>query len=311
MDNLLVSIIIPVYNGIKYIEKTLMTLLEQSYTHIEIILIDDGSTDDSLNYITKLSESDDRIIIIHKKNGGIASARNVGIKQARGEFIAFCDQDDLWHKQKLSKQIPLFSNEHVGLVYSKVLVENQTRKTLTHKDSSRFLKGKVFNKLIEENFISCISAVVRKKTIKEAGLFNEKKSLMGVDDWNLWLKIALITHVDYIPEYLCTRVFHDSNYSSNEEKMHQAELTCLEDIKEITDKKNISIDWSNVLYKVHVRYAKNYRYNGQFNNAGISYKQAYNIKASPLLLFLYVIYTKLPSFMLSSIQKIRRYLLSY
>ena len=93
----LISIIIPVYNAEKYLSQCLKSIIEQSYNNLEIILINDGSTDDSKNICDKIASKDKRIIVIHKENGGISSARNKGLDIAKGEYIAFCDDDDIIH----------------------------------------------------------------------------------------------------------------------------------------------------------------------------------------------------------------------
>jgi glycosyltransferase involved in cell wall biosynthesis len=115
--NDLVSIVIPVYNGAEYIEKTVDSILSQQYSNFELLLVNDGSSDSSKEIIDALVIRDARVKTFHKENGGVAAARNYGIDKAEGKLIAFCDQDDLWLPSKLSKQIPLFDNEQVGLVY--------------------------------------------------------------------------------------------------------------------------------------------------------------------------------------------------
>ena len=93
-DSICVSVIIPVYNGEKFIEKTVAAIQRGIYKNIEIILVDDGSKDRSEDIIHQLAKQDDRIKIIRKENGGIISARNAGLDIARGDYICFCDQDD-------------------------------------------------------------------------------------------------------------------------------------------------------------------------------------------------------------------------
>ena len=94
-NNSLISIIIPVYNVEKHLKKCVDSVLVQSYNNIEVILIDDGSTDKSGNICDKLALSDSRIVVKHKKNGGLSSARNMGIDEAKGEYITFIDSDDV------------------------------------------------------------------------------------------------------------------------------------------------------------------------------------------------------------------------
>ncbi|MBO7095774.1 MAG: glycosyltransferase family 2 protein, partial [Lachnospiraceae bacterium] len=94
MENALISIIIPVYNAAKYLERSVGSVLKQSYRNLEIITVDDGSTDDSLELLNSFASSDSRVKVIHKENGGSSSARNAGLKAATGEYIGFIDADD-------------------------------------------------------------------------------------------------------------------------------------------------------------------------------------------------------------------------
>ena len=96
MENSLISVIVPVYNAEKYLDKCVNSIINQKYTNLEIILVDDGSKDNSLDLCKKYAEKDNRIKVIHKENGGLSSARNVGLAVARGEYIMFCDPDDLY-----------------------------------------------------------------------------------------------------------------------------------------------------------------------------------------------------------------------
>lgn len=95
----LVSIIVPVYNAIRYVNKCVDSILDQTYRNLEIILVDDGSTDGSSVICDEYAKKDERVIIIHKENGGVSSARNIGMDKARGEFLAFVDSDDYLHPQ--------------------------------------------------------------------------------------------------------------------------------------------------------------------------------------------------------------------
>ena len=97
-----ISVIIPVYNVEKYLDKCIMSVINQSYKNLEIIIVDDGSTDNSRVLCDKYAKIDNRIKVFHKKNGGLSDARNFGLKHATGEFIAFLDSDD-WVDKDLYK----------------------------------------------------------------------------------------------------------------------------------------------------------------------------------------------------------------
>lgn len=116
----LVSCIVPVFNGERYIRETLDSILGQTYLPLEVIVADDGSTDNTRNVVTGFGS---RVMYLHQDNAGPAAARNLGLTMARGEFIAFLDADDIWHEEKLQRQITLFEDSP-ELDYSVTHVQN-------------------------------------------------------------------------------------------------------------------------------------------------------------------------------------------
>ena len=114
-DYPLISIIVPIYNAQKYIQNCIQSVLNQEYKNFELILIDDGSKDNSYNICKKNKDSDNRIILIHKNNEGRSVARNVGLKHAKGAYIAFLDADDSYDKQYLSKLVNLISDNNADI----------------------------------------------------------------------------------------------------------------------------------------------------------------------------------------------------
>jgi glycosyltransferase involved in cell wall biosynthesis len=271
-----VSIVVPVYNGESYIQDTVKSLLSQTYPEFEILLINDGSSDGSAELIDELGASFPSIRVFHKDNGGVACARNFGIEQAKGNLIAFCDQDDLWLSEKLEYQVPLFANPNVGLVYCGAVAryvdadgERDVYPSFFHQH-----RGAVFNKLIYENMFTCCTVVARKSAIDAVGGFDDDKELMGVDDWHLWLKIANQFEFDFVEQHLAIHVFHGTNYSSNDEKMHMAELVCLNKIQKTLDLGEGYINWLCVKSEIHKKYAACYLYNGNFRRAGDAYREA-------------------------------------
>ncbi|MGG8363830.1 glycosyltransferase family 2 protein, partial [Bacillus cereus] len=102
----LVSVVIPLYNTEKYIEETMQSILDQTYKNIEIVIVDDGSKDQSPSIVKNLAEKyPGQVKYVHQKNQGVSVARNTGIENASGEYIAFLDSDDLWHPTKIEKQV--------------------------------------------------------------------------------------------------------------------------------------------------------------------------------------------------------------
>lgn len=304
----IVSIIVPVYNGIKYISKTLDTLLNQSFECFEVLLINDGSTDTSLDFIKELSEKDKRIRVLDKVNGGIANARNHGINLAKAEFIAFCDQDDFWEPEKLAKQMPLFTNVNVGLVYSLITKEVTApfkSQTVIKAQNGR---GSVFDSLIRENLVPTCSVIVRKSIIDRVGGFNEKKDLMGVDDWDVWLRVSLVADFDFVPEPLATHIYHGENYSANNNLMHNAELLCLVELRKFILKRNLNVDadWPQIEHQINLKYYHYYLYEGSFSLAEKALFDANSLKPNIALLIKAYIFKILPNSLFRLIQKIKR-----
>ena len=304
----LISIIVPVYNGKKYIEKTVETFIAQTYENFELLLINDGSTDDSLLIIEGLAKKDKRIRVLDKPNGGIAHARNFGINLSQGEFVAFCDQDDFWLPTKLEKQVPLLEQSKVGLVYSWAMKE------FTHPVNNRITvekhngRNQVFKSLVLENLIPTCSVIVRKSLLEQVGFFDEQKDLMGVDDWNLWLRLSLITEFDFVEEALSIHVFHGSNYSSNNAIMHKAELVCLIELRKFVEKNQILLkeDWPLIERKINLRYFKDYLYEGSYDLAAKALIDVHTSESNYKLLTKAYMLKATPNFALRWLQKIKR-----
>ena len=119
MDKILVSVIVPVYNVEKYIERTITSIKEQDYENIEIIIVDDGSPDRSSQIVDEISKSDTRIKVIHKKNGGVSSARNAGLKIANGEYVTFVDGDDWIDPNYVSYYVTLIEKYQCEMIFNK------------------------------------------------------------------------------------------------------------------------------------------------------------------------------------------------
>ena len=129
MSRGLISVIVPVYNTEKYVAKCLESILGNTYTNIEVLCVDDGSTDDSLKVIESFSQKDNRVKVISQKNSGVSAARNNGIMQANGEYIAFVDSDDIVSKYYFESLYELAKKEVADIVfcsYKKVLKQDAT-----------------------------------------------------------------------------------------------------------------------------------------------------------------------------------------
>ena len=306
MSEILVSIVVPVYNGEKYLKKTIESILEQTYSNFELLLINDGSRDTSAKLIDALVARDKRIKGFSKENGGVANARNYGVSLAKGELIAFCDQDDLWLPDKLEKQLPLFENPNVGLVYCGAVVEALLYGKTSKGSLANKQRGYVFDQLVQLNMLTCCTAVVRKKHLLKAGGFDDDLALMGVDDWHLWLKMSLICEFDFVPEHLAVHVFHGDNYSSNDEKMHQAELVCLAKIKAFATQFDKTAQWADIIQNLHIRYAQSYISAGLFNLAGDTFMRAHQTRKNSLFWRKGLMLKIVPDFVWKKLQNAKR-----
>ena len=208
-NRILVSVIIPTYNSAKYIKNAINSALEQTTPPCEIVVIDDGSVDNT-DYVVKSYVESKKIIYIKKQNGGAASARNLGLLVTRGDLIAFLDADDIWVREKLEKQIKLFKNKNVGLVYSGRFFLASERSL----DSTPLFSGKVTGLLIKNNFITNSSVVVCKDIISLAGVFREEDRFKAIEDYDLWLRISLLCDIAYVNDALVGYRIHDEQISN-------------------------------------------------------------------------------------------------
>lgn len=192
----LISVIIPAYNAEKYIASTLESVLTQTYTNIEVIVVDDGSSDDTQVILAGYSN---KVIIIKTENLGVSHARNTGIEAAQGSWIAFIDSDDIWHPTKLYEQYTTLGNckwSHCDSVY---IGENQSG-TVKRSDYSHIPTINVFDELIVENFITTSSVLIEKALLSEFGKFDE--NLHCLEDWKLWVEIARTNPLAYCDKAL-------------------------------------------------------------------------------------------------------------
>lgn len=211
-----VSVVVTCYNYGKYVVGCLESLQNQTFSDFEVIIVNDGSTDNSEEQIHCFLQ-DNRFRYIKQKNSGQASAKNRGIRESRGEFIAFLDADDLWLPGKLEKQINLFSKREVGVVYSGVAHIDTKGIALSMDSPGKHLqprRGKVAKYLIYDNFVPFSSAIVRRVCFDSLGKFDESIT-MGID-WDLWLRFSTKYQFDFCEKiYLLYRVGHSGQMSKN------------------------------------------------------------------------------------------------
>lgn len=216
MKQPLVSIIIPAYNTELYIEETIRSVLIQSYSNLECIIIDDGSTD-NLEYIVKnIQKKDNRLLYKKQENKGVSSARNHGFELSNGEYIAFLDADDLWSTDRIEKMVNVFktNDTSVGLVHSDMAFIN-SKSQLTGEVNTG-LSGNVLDDLLlwEQCVIPAPSSVlIKRSVIDNIGGFNE--TLSNSADQEFFFRIANKYTILRLPEPLGFYRKHSSNMSNN------------------------------------------------------------------------------------------------
>jgi glycosyltransferase involved in cell wall biosynthesis len=199
----LVSVVIPAFNVSKFIEESVQSVLGQTYRPIEIIVVDDGSTDGTSSVLEKYS---DTIKVVIQENAGAGAARNRGILEATGEYVAFLDGDDVWFSAKLEKQIEVFKrNKDVCLVSGKADCMDASGAAM---DEDLNFRGDVYNRamnfyedlLFKGNPIWTSSVVVKKAALHTAGLFDESKKRS--QDYDMWIRLAENNHFYILSEKL-------------------------------------------------------------------------------------------------------------
>jgi glycosyltransferase involved in cell wall biosynthesis len=206
----LISVIITSYNQARFVTYTVTSVLEQTYSPLEVIVVDDGSTDETK---AELAPYLDKIRYIYQLNQGVSVARNTGIKAAKGELIAFLDGDDLWLPHKLALQVEcLEKSRDVGLVHSNVSYfgandegERQTKGALTT------YAGDCYAELLLRNRITTSSVLVRRDCLKQVGLFDEGIRKASTEDYDLWIRIARYFEFAYVPDPVVLYRVHPNN----------------------------------------------------------------------------------------------------
>jgi glycosyltransferase involved in cell wall biosynthesis len=215
----LVSVIIASYNHQEFVKEAVVSVLNQSYANIQVIAVDDGSIDKSVQILRKIK--DQRLKVISLKNNRQYHVRNLALKKAQGDFIAFQNSDDIWHKDKLMKQMAYIrKHKEVGAIFTEVEFIND-KSNISEADWANGLLGIVNRKRIDwlkyflenGNCLSISSSLVRRKIIDQVGVFNE--SLVQLSDFDLWIRVAAVSELYILNEKLTQiRVLKDRNLSA-------------------------------------------------------------------------------------------------
>jgi glycosyltransferase involved in cell wall biosynthesis len=222
-----VSVVIPAYNCAAFLPETLDSVFAQTYSDLEVILVDDGSTDNTQAVIAPYSH---RIVCIRQQNKGLPAARNTGIRVAQGEFVALLDADDSWAADKIAKQLPSFSDAEVGIVYSDFSVRYADGRFQSSYLINRPLatEGHILENYIQSRFLFPSTMIFRRGCLEEFGNFDEE--MLACEDIELFARICSRWKVSLVNEPLVTRYEGSHNITSNNGKINQYTILALQKV---------------------------------------------------------------------------------
>jgi teichuronic acid biosynthesis glycosyltransferase TuaG len=220
----LVSIIMPAYNASRHIAESVQSVLAQTYPHWELLVVDDGSTDDTAEVVHRFVASDARVRYFSRPNGGQAAARNTGLREARGDLVAFLDADDLWLPEKLESQLAVLDSTGAHLVYCDGYVFYDDGSP-DRADFFAVVPGAadaatMLRLLYAYNRIPTLSVVVRREALDRVGMFDESRRIQNCEDYDLWLRMARAGCSFYgMPEKLMRYRRHAQSTTYRESRM--------------------------------------------------------------------------------------------
>jgi len=209
-----VSVVLSTYNRREKLQRAVNSVLAQTLSDIEIIIVDNASTDDTQEAVRGINDGRIRYIR-HETNLGGPAARNTGIKNAKASYIALLDDDDEWMPRKLEKQVQKFQQNRppVGLIYVGSEIYNENTKKVQDINYPQF-RGNVYERLLLSTIIgSCSSVLVKKECFQKVGMFDEE--LTSCQDWDMWLRIAGKYEFDFVPDVLARINEHGSQISTD------------------------------------------------------------------------------------------------
>lgn len=190
----LISVVMAAYNAAPFLPETIASVLAQTYTHWELLIVDDGSTDDTARVVKEFTVQYPQIHYFWQENGRQGKARNLGLHHARGEWVAFLDADDLWVAEKLDQQLAYAKAEGADLVYT--TFQQFDHATQAEKATVRARRlpvdqgPELLLDLLMSNPIGLSTVLVKKRTVLQAGGFPEEREVQNAEDYALWLKLA-------------------------------------------------------------------------------------------------------------------------
>ena len=222
-----VSVIIPTYNRETTILRAVQSVLDQTYSNLEVLVIDDGSTDGTAEIVNGIVDERVKYIVL-EKNGGPSNARNVGVQMAEGEWIAFQDSDDCWHKDKLEAQMA-YAGEHpeYAMIYCmyNAILESGEQIIVPPKPWINPMEGNMVKTLLQRNMIGAPTVVAKRDAFLKINGFDT--SYKALEDWDFAIRFANDYEIGFVPEALIDCYVSNSGVSSNTGAYYEARCKML------------------------------------------------------------------------------------
>lgn len=221
IDTPKVSIVVPVYNGSNYLAEAIESALSQTYQNIEVIVVNDGSSDNKATRNVAL-QFKDRIRYFEKENGGVSSALNLGISKMQGEYFCWLSHDDLYDKEKTAVQLAYMQENNLSVTYCDYRFIDQNGNNLKEIESPCYDRLEAMKMLIGSGYIHGCTVLIKHELFKKIGLFNEE--LKYTQDIDMWFRMLTIMEFDKIPKVLISSRVHQTQTSILNNSEHYKEI---------------------------------------------------------------------------------------
>ncbi len=248
----------PAYNAAAFIAESIGSVINQTYTNWELLIVDDGSTDNTKSIIKNYSSNDSRIQYFYQQNGRQGKARNLALSYAKGTYVAFLDADDVWLPQKLTVQLKEIEEEDVDLVFSNAFtftrhISDSTSEIFAGKNI--FKGDEAVKKFLELNKIPILTVLMKTETLRSVKGFTEIPSIQNAEDYHLWLRLLMNRKKFYGSELVLAGYREHTASSTLSDKLSVAKV-----IELIEDLKQQYPVYRKLLNRYHKQWFKRYHY---------------------------------------------------
>jgi glycosyltransferase involved in cell wall biosynthesis len=220
----IVSVIVPAFNAAQFIGRTLDNVLKQTHSRLEVLVVDDGSSDETADIVRAFADRDNRVRLFQQPNAGVSAARNHAMRHAKGDYIAPLDADDLWHPLKLAKQLEHFDrgSSRTGVVYCHFALIDEEDRVILPRRTYNAPSGQIYPQLTIGNVVGNASApLIRRSLTEEAGGYDETFK-DGCEDLDFYLRLAERCEYGLVPEFLVGYRRSSGSMSTNIPKMERS-----------------------------------------------------------------------------------------